>query len=930
MASATDRRAVTLLSSFLLAAALTLALVTAVRDLGPPSLPSLAPESAEGLPPAAAAAISSHLGRELGAYHATRSPAGPVLADPAGDLRARFTADAVRVSSGAAEIDLSLRAAGSSGALAPVQVAEPSAIANRVDYDRGALTEWYANGPLGVEQGFTIRRPLDSAGGPLTLEMSVAGADGIDLAPGRRGATFATSGGPITYSGLWAADATGRQLPASLKTAGQRLRIVVADAGARYPLTIDPTINSSAKLTSADRLADDEFGFSIAVSGDTVVVGARDDDIATNANQGSAYVFERPPGGWVTGTQTAKLTASDGTAADRFGSAVAIDGDTIVVGANQIGEAGQIGAAYVFVEPVGGWVDATQTAKLTPSDGLAQDAFGHAVAIEGSEIYVGSPGAQIGGDPAGGAVYVYAEPISGWADATQTAKLTESAGFDGELGAGVSVSGGTVVAGAPAADAPNFIDQGVAVIFERPETGWVNANETTFLVASDGQFQDELADSVAIDGDTVVAGAALDDLDMDTIINGGSAYVFIEPQAGWGGGPNFKTETAKLIASDRQSNDRLGFFVAVDGDTVLAGANTDDVNVPPLNVNQGSVYVWTEPPSGWVSATERFQLVASDGGVGDGLGSAVALSGDELFAGADGDDSGAGSAYFFQIDTVAPDTSITGGPAEGSTVASRDATFTYAGLPPGDTEILECRLDTEPAFTPCPPSGMTYTGLADGSHLFEVRAVDPSGNADPTPATRTWTVDATPPDTAITAGPSGSTTDTTPTFEFTATELNSTFTCSVDTGTPSFAPCSGPSASHTPAALAPGSYTFRVRASDELGNTDTTPATRPFTVRLIPPPIPTCGGLKATKVGTNGRNRIRGTGRRDVIVGKGGNDTLIGLGGNDVLCGNSGRDTLKGGPGRDRLLGGGGPDKLIGGPGKDSLVGGPGRDTQRQ
>src|SRR5262249_39189344 len=145
-----------------------------------------------------------------------------------------------------------------------------------------------------------------------------------------------------------------------------------------------------------------------------------------------------------------------------------------------------------------------------------------------------------------------------------------------------------------------------------------------------------------------------------------------------------------------------------------------------------------------------------------------------------------------------------------------------------ESSTFDCSLDGG-AFGPC-SSPTTYTGLVDGSHTFRVRATDLAGNSDPTPAERTWTVDATSPETTITSGPSGTTASGSPTFEFMASEP-STFECSLDAG--SWTSCSSPK---TYTGLADGSHTFRVRASDLAGNTDPSSAERTWTVQANTPP----------------------------------------------------------------------------------------------
>ena len=185
------------------------------------------------------------------------------------------------------------------------------------------------------------------------------------------------------------------------------------------------------------------------------------------------------------------------------------------------------------------------------------------------------------------------------------------------------------------------------------------------------------------------------------------------------------------------------------------------------------------------------------------------------------------------VDTTAPNTSITSGPADGSTTNNNDPSFAFSGSPGADVDHFECRLNPGGSFSTC-TSPRAYTDLADATHTFEVRAVDAAGNADQTPAARTFTVDTTAPDTSITSGPAdGETiTDGTPTFGFDATPSGGTFQCSLDTGTPSFGACSGPGQTHTPAEQ-PGRRRRTPSGSGRAtaaGNTDQSPATRTFTV----------------------------------------------------------------------------------------------------
>jgi hypothetical protein len=309
--------------------------------------------------------------------------------------------------------------------------------------------------------------------------------------------------------------------------------------------------------------------------------------------------------------EQANLTASDGAANDHFGESVSISGNTVVVGAPSVSGAG---AAYVFTES--GTI-VTQTAKLTASDGEAHNEFGDSVSISGSTVVVGAPFATAGGDSQNGAAYVFTEPGSGWANMTQTAELTSSKGRSGDaFGASVSISGTTVAVGAGGAKS----DQGAAYVFTEPGSGWANMTQTAELTASDGAVGDYLGNSVSIDGNTLVVGDGSQGL--------GAAYVFAEPSSGWAS----MTQTAKLTASDGAAGDLFGWSVSTNGNTVVVGAQYAEVG---SNRHQGAAYVFTELDPGWANATQTAKLTASDGVAGDDFGLSVAISSNTVVVGAD-------------------------------------------------------------------------------------------------------------------------------------------------------------------------------------------------------------------------------------------------------------------------------------------------------
>lgn len=225
-----------------------------------------------------------------------------------------------------------------------------------------------------------------------------------------------------------------------------------------------------AALTPSQRTAQDWFGFSVAISGNTVVVAAFDANVETF---GTVYVYVKPPTGWQDMTQVATLTASDN--GEGFGTSVAIDGNTIVVGAantsNFHAPATTPGAVYVFVRPTGGWTDMTETAKLTASDGKPGDALGVSVSISGDTVAAGAFFAQdSSGNDFAGKAYVFVRPVSGWSGSLhETARLTASdSQLLNYLGASIATDGHTVVAGSYGHN--NF--QGMGYVFvSRPRAG---------------------------------------------------------------------------------------------------------------------------------------------------------------------------------------------------------------------------------------------------------------------------------------------------------------------------------------------------------------------------------------------------------------------------------------------------------------------------
>ncbi len=358
--------------------------------------PHSALSDVSSLPLEAQATISATLGRDIPSYQA-RASRGGIEADNARQkLVSNFTSQGVEVRSGHQRWRIALRGYGYGDTLKAVQTASPRVHFNRVEYQRGALTEWYVNGPLGLEQGITLqKRPGQADGRPLTIALALEGDLTAAVDEGGTGLTLTGGEGQVKlrYRGLFAHDATGKKLPAWLEVKDKRLLLKADDTKARYPVVVDPVVQQLADLTASDGAANDELGASVAISGNTVVAGEPGCPSGCNF-VGAAYVFVQSGTGWANMTQTAKLTASDGVAGNALGFAVSISGETIVVGAH--GSNGGRGAAYVFVEPATGWANMTETAKLTASDSTANELVGRSVSISGNTVVAGAPNDTVG------------------------------------------------------------------------------------------------------------------------------------------------------------------------------------------------------------------------------------------------------------------------------------------------------------------------------------------------------------------------------------------------------------------------------------------------------------------------------------------------------------------------------------------------------
>ncbi len=327
------------------------------------------------------------------------------------------------------------------------------------------------------------------------------------------------------------------------------------------------------KLTASSPAAGDQFGSDVSISGDNAIVGADRNDY-NGPWSGAAYVFQRTNAGWI---QQDMLVPSDGNVGDRFGNAVSISGNYLIIGAYWDDDNGfNSGSAYVFRKDTAGWV---LEAKLTASDGANDDWFGYDVSISGNYAVVGAVLDNHDGAYRGSA-YIFKRNGSNWA---QQAKIVAEDGQAGdEFGGSVSLSGNYAVIGAIGNDDTGE-DAGAAYIFARSGNDWT---QQTRLVPLDGAGGDHFGNSVSIDGNYAVVAAHLD---ADNGMDSGSAYIFKREGQSW-------AQQAKLTAPDGEQGDFFGQGVSIDSSYVIVGAPYDDDN----GNESGSVHIFRRIGTTWV------------------------------------------------------------------------------------------------------------------------------------------------------------------------------------------------------------------------------------------------------------------------------------------------------------------------------------------
>lgn len=380
--------------------------------------------------------------------------------------------------------------------------------------------------------------------------------------------------------------------------------------------------HEAAMLSAKDGEKNNELGYSVAIHGDVIVLGAPYVTNNKHQSQGAAYVFARKKGDASSRfVQVAKLTASDGATNHTFGTSAAIFGDTIVIGADStnLGSSQYAGAAYIFIKPAAGWADMTETAKLTASDASAQAYFGSSACIAGDTVVIGADGADVGTRRFQGAAYVFVKPVTGWKSMTQTAKLTASDGAEkDQFGYSAAINADAIVIGARSATITGHARQGAVYVFQKPSSGWKDANETAKLGSPENVPAAQFGSSVAIDADTVVAGAP----------GANAAYLFKKPANGW---TTSIPSAVKFSNKGSRPTSQFGYSVGIKKDLVAVGAKLEG-DAP---AEQGTVYVFSSHSGEWAT-DPALKFGASDASAEGWLGASTAMDDGLIVSGAPG------------------------------------------------------------------------------------------------------------------------------------------------------------------------------------------------------------------------------------------------------------------------------------------------------
>ena len=576
--------------------------LTAAGGGHPPATMPLPPLVTSGvLPQAAVGPVSAVLGAVEPSYHVHPGPAGARALNRGQGFAAAFTRDGVTVSSQSLSLALRATAAGFGGASSALAPVAPHTSSNRVTYDHPGLQEWYANGPFGLEQGFTVDRSAAAAAGQrsgdLTIKLALSGSTRPLLAQHGGSVTLRSpSGATLRYSGLRALDASGRVLPSWLSLNGQSLSLHVRAAGAHFPISVDPVLTGEGLIIElgqgqGEASEKEAFGTSVSLSADgtTALVGGPEG----SSHTGAAWVFHREGAVWSLQSKLSAASPGEEGACEEpgekevgeqpvscaFGTSVALSGtgDTALIGAPRAGL--QPGVAWVFNRTGSEWVREEQPLVGPKEEGQQRFGFSVSLSTDGSHALVGAP-TEHGGR---GEAYVFERVEGTWGAAVPLIAKEEGPGGHLGFSTALSADGQQAIVGAPL----DALKKGTAFIFEHVGLNWVqNGNLLTGLGENgEGRFGESVA--MAGNGGTVLVGAP------DENGKRGAVWTYVEVGGKW------REFGPKLLGPEKLEKEEFGRGLALSGNGTQALIGAPRTRAKKAGEGAGVAYLYEANKSEW-------------------------------------------------------------------------------------------------------------------------------------------------------------------------------------------------------------------------------------------------------------------------------------------------------------------------------------------
>ncbi len=573
------------------------------------------------LPVAAQEVASAALGTDNSAYRMMESGSNYQATNPAQRLRTRFGGNGIHIYAGGLQLGLRLREVGYGASLRRVGDVRPKANANHVTFPGSELSQWYTNGPVGLEQGFTLsnelyRHPL----GPLTLAMERSGDVTATISPDGQRLTFnGARGKTLQYGHLLATDAFGHRLHSWIELRRGRVLLRVDTHNARYPLRIDPLIQQGEKLTEKEEEIDGgDFGTSVALSsdGNTALIGASGDDYSL----GAAWVLTRTGSTWAQqGPKLLPTGVENGSFPVRFGLSVALssNGDIALIGSP--GQEDELGAAWIFTRSDSRWTQGPELTGGIEESGPASFGLGVALSSDGDTALIGG----YEDNKSVGAAWAFVRAGATWVQ--EGSKLTGSGTVEGSCFGGtlaLSSDGNTALIGIYPGGYP-----GGAWVFTRSGSTWTQAELLEPGMGIPGVF----GESVALSADGLTALIGDPDFPFSRLVGG--AWVFTRTGSTW-------VPQGTELTSAESGETAFGFNVALsaDGNSALIGSGQD-------SGGRGATWLFTRSGSTWTRQVPVLAGGEEENGLGM-FGSSVALSSNATTAliGAPNDDEVLGAA----------------------------------------------------------------------------------------------------------------------------------------------------------------------------------------------------------------------------------------------------------------------------------------------